>query len=721
MSSLTHVDLALGDDGVLTITLDDPAGGANTLGTGLVAELTPLLDRLEAERDTYAGIVLTSAKDTFLAGADLRMLMAAGPSEAAFITDMLNTCKAAFRRLETIGRPVVAALGGTALGGGFELALACHRRIAVDRPASRFGLPEVTLGLLPGAGGVTRTVRMFGVQRALQDFLLTGRTFTPGDALAAGLVDDVVPDVPAMLAAARAWILANPDARQPWDAAGYRMPGGTPATPALAALLPAVAATVRKQGKGAPYPAPRNIAAAAVEGAQVDLETASLIETSYVTELICGQVSTNMIKSTFWDLQHVKRGAARPADVPARAVERVTVVGAGMMGAGIAYSCATAGLTVTLHDVSLEAAERGKGYSRRLLERAVRRGRRTPAQRDEILARIEPSSDLARAAGSDLVVEAVFEDAELKRSVFAEVEAAVSPGTILATNTSTLPVTDLATGVTRPEDFIGLHFFSPVDKMALLEIVVGEKTSDTTLAHAVDVARRIGKVPIVVNDGRGFFTSRVIGRFLDEAVAMVGEGIPAATVEQAATQAGYPVGALALMDELTLTLPRRIREETRRGVEAAGGLWTSHPAEAVLDRLIDEYGRTGRSAGRGFYDYDDGRRTGLWPGLAQAFGSAPTDVPLVELGERMLFAEALDALRCLEEGVLRSVEEANVGSVLGIGFPAWTGGVIQYVNQFAGGPAGFARRAGDLAERYGDRFEPPEILRDAATTGRPIT
>jgi 3-hydroxyacyl-CoA dehydrogenase/enoyl-CoA hydratase/3-hydroxybutyryl-CoA epimerase len=723
VSSPAYFDWSVDDDRVLTLTMNDPNSRANTMNEEFVGALPPLLDRLEAERDSYAGVVLTSAKDTFFAGADLDMLMTAGPAQAGFVTNLLDTCKAAFRRLETLGRPVVAALGGTALGGGFEIALACHRRIAVDDPAVRFGLPEVTLGLLPGAGGVTRIVRMFGIQRGLKDILLTGRKFTPAEALTAGVVDDVVADPAAMLAIAKEWILANPDAHQPWDADGYRIPGGTPSTPALAAMLPAVGATVRKQGKGAPYPAPRSIAAAAVEGAQVDLETASRIETTYVTELICGQVSTNMIKAMFWDLQHVKRGAARPVDVPVRAVEHVTVVGAGMMGAGIAYSCAAAGLTVTLHDLNLDAAVRGKGYSRRLLDAAVRRGRRTPAERDAILARITPGTDLAAAARSDLVVEAVFEDPQLKRSVFAEVGAAVGPDTILASNTSTLPITQLAAAVPRPEDFIGLHFFSPVDKMELLEIVVGEKTSTTTLAHAVDFARRIGKVPIVVNDSRGFFTSRVIGRFLDEAVAMVGEGIPAATVEQAATQAGYPVGALALMDELTLTLPRRIREETRRGVEAAGGTWVSHPAEAVVDRLIDEFGRTGRSDGKGFYDYDGtngGRRTRLWPGLAATFGSVPTTLPLTELGERMLFAESLDAVRCLEEGVLRSVEEANVGSILGIGFPAWTGGVIQYVNQYTGGPAGFARRAEELARRHGDRFQPPQTLLEAAGAGTPI-
>ena len=708
------------DDGVLTITMDDPDQGTNTMNATFITQFGPLLDRLEAELHSFFGVILTSAKSSFFAGGDLHLLMAAGPQDVDRIADWLDSCKALLRRLETLGRPVVAALGGSALGGGMEIALACHHRIAVDAPGARFGLPEVTFGLLPGAGGVTRTVRMFGVQRAVQEVLLPGRRFTPAAALRAGLVDEVVADRETMMSAARAWILANPYAAQPWDAPGYRIPGGTPADPALAAVLPAVGASVRRQTRGVPNSAPRNLAAAAVEGAQVDLATASRVETQYVTELICGQISTNMIKALFFDMREVSAGASRPGDTPVSTVRQVAVIGAGTMGVGIAYVCARAGIQVRLRDLDLATAEQGKAHARRLLDAAVAKGRSTAQQRDAILDRILPTTSLAHLAGSDLVIEAVFENADLKRTVLAQAEKVVEPGALLSSNTSMLPVTELATAVTRPEDLLGLHFFSPVDRMSLLEIVVGDKTSPVALARAVDFARQIGKVPIVVNDSRGFFTSRVIGKFLDEGMAMVGEGIPPATVEQAAAQAGYPMGALALMDDLTLTLPREIREETRLGVEAGGGVWSPHPAEAVLDRMIDELGRTGRSGGRGFYDYDGGRRTGLWPGLGDAFGRTRTSTPLAELSERMLFAQSIDAIRCLEEGVLRTVAEANVGSILGIGFPAWTGGVLQYVDQYAGGLAGFTRRARELADRHGERFEPPELLLDLARKGRPV-
>jgi 3-hydroxyacyl-CoA dehydrogenase/enoyl-CoA hydratase/3-hydroxybutyryl-CoA epimerase len=388
-----------------------------------------------------------------------------------------------------------------------------------------------------------------------------------------------------------------------------------------------------------------------------------------------------------------------------------------MMGAGIAYVSAKAGLDVVLKDVSRAVAERGKSYSATILDKALARGSITSEQRDAVLARIHPTDDPADAAGADLLIEAVFEDPELKTKVIGEIAGHLDANAVLASNTSTLPITGLAEGVTRPEDFIGLHFFSPVDKMALLEIVVGEKTSDATLAKAVDIAQQISKTPIVVNDSRGFFTSRVILEFVHEAIALLGEGVPAASIEHAATQVGYPVGALALVDELTLTLLRKIREETIAGYRAAGIDRPAHPAAAVIDRMIDKFGRTGRAAGSGFYDYAEGRKVRLWPGLVDAFGATNIDIPLLDMQERMLFAEALDTIRCMDEGVLRSVADANIGSILGIGFPAWTGGVVQYINQYDGGLSGFAARATELAQRYGERFTPPASLVRKAENG----
>jgi 3-hydroxyacyl-CoA dehydrogenase/enoyl-CoA hydratase/3-hydroxybutyryl-CoA epimerase len=703
------------DAGIVVLTMDDPNQSANTLNELFNSSFKATIERLEAEKDSITGVVITSAKKTFFAGGDLNLLMSARAEDAAVLTESVNGTKALMRRLEKLGRPVVAAINGAALGGGYEIALACHHRVALDAKGSQIGQPEVTLGLLPGGGGVARTVRLFGIQNALLNILLQGQRYKPREALGLGMVDEVVDSADDLLAKAKDWIRANPDATQPWDAKGYKIPGGSPSSPAFAANLPAFPANLRKQLKGAPMPAPRNILAAAIEGAQVDIDTATRIETQYFVELVIGQTSKNMIKAFFFDLQHINSGGSRPEGYPKHTAHKVAVLGAGMMGAAIAYVCARAGLDVVLKDVSGEAAAKGKGYSEKLLVKAVSRGKMTQDAADAVLARINPTGEPSDVAGADLVIEAVFESPELKKKVFAEIEPYVAADAVLASNTSTLPITGLAEGVSRPEDFVGLHFFSPVDKMPLLEIVVGEKTNDATIAKALDIAQQIRKTPIVVNDSRGFFTSRVIGTFLNEAIAMVGEGVPPASIEQAGSQAGYPAPPLQLMDELTLTLPRKIREETKAGVEAAGGTWTPHPSDSVVDKMVLEFDRKGRSTGSGFYDYDEnGKRTGLWPGLAESFGGHITDVPFTDLQERMLFAEALETVKCFDEGVLRSVPDANIGSIFGIGFPAWTGGVSQYVEGYAGGVAGFVARANELADRYGERFRPPSSLVDRA-------
>jgi 3-hydroxyacyl-CoA dehydrogenase/enoyl-CoA hydratase/3-hydroxybutyryl-CoA epimerase len=505
---------------------------------------------------------------------------------------------------------------------------------------------------------------------------------------------------------------------QPWDVAGYRIPGGTPSSPKFAAMLPGFPANLRKQLKGAPLPAPHHILCAAVEGSQVDLDTALRIETRYLTDLARGQTSKNMIKAFWFDLNAINAGGSRPAGHPKRYASRVAVLGAGMMGAGIAYVSARNGIEVVLKDVSADAAERGKDYSRRLLDKAVSRGKLSEAQREEILGRITTTADVADLAGCDLLIEAVFENAELKRAVLAEVEPVLAADALLGSNTSTLPITSLAEGVRRSEDFIGLHFFSPVDKLPLLEIIRGERTSDAALARALDYAAQIKKTPIVVNDSRGFFTSRVIGTFVNEALSMLAEGVPPATIEQATTQAGYPVGALQLTDELNMELMAKIRNETRDAVLAAGGSYAGHPGEAVIDRML-ELGRPGRLRGAGFFDYHDGKRAGLWPGLAEQFPVTvdPARIALTELSERMLFAEAIESVRCLDEGVLNTVADANIGSIMGIGFPPWTGGVLQYINGYPGGLAGFVERAERFAEAFGARFEPPPSLRKRVDSG----
>ncbi len=715
-------------DGVVVLTLDDPNQGANTMNRAYAESMAATIERLQAEKDNIAGVVITSAKKTFFAGGDLNDLRAAGPEQAEEFAVGLRVMKGHLRALETLGRPVVAALNGTALGGGLEIALATHHRISVDDPKIVFGFPEVQLGLLPGAGGVVRTVRMLGIVQAMMGLLLQGQRVRPGKAKELGIVDELVATREDLIPAAKKWIAENPEAQQPWDAdKKYKIPGGTPRTPALAMNLPAFPANLRKQLKGANYPAPHHIMAAAVEGSQVDFDNAIEIEGRYFIDLATGQVAKNMIQAFFFDLQAVNGPRGRGDDVETFQSRKVVVLGAGMMGAAIAYVCAKAGIEVVLKDVSQEAADRGKGYSARLVEKGVSRGKTTQEKGDALLALITPTDDPSKAEGADLVIEAVFEDPAVKAKVFAEIEPFLAPGALLGSNTSTLPITGLAEGVSRPADFIGLHFFSPVDKMPLLEIIKGEQTSDETLWRALDVSKQIKKTPIVVNDSRGFFTSRVIGTFINEGISMLTEGIPPATIEQASSQAGYPAPVLQLSDELNMKLMRRIRDAAKAAMESGTG-WDGHPSEAVIDRMLDE-GRPGKLEGAGFYDYADGRRTGFWPGLAAAFPPVddPASISLRDLEERMMFAEAIETVKCLDEGVLETVSDANIGSIFGIGFPAWTGGVLQYVNQYGdpvrnpetGGPAAFVARCRELAARYGARFEPPASLVERAERNEP--
>lgn len=703
-----------GEDGIVVVTLDDPGRSVNTMNDRYLDAMDECVEELHRNKDTITGVIITSAKSSFFAGADLDGLIKATPADAASIMETLARVKGQLRKLETLGRPVVAAMNGTALGGGLEIALACHYRIGLDAAGVVYGLPEVTLGLLPGGGGLVRTVRMLGLTDALTKVLLQGQRHKPAQALEVGIIDELASSPEEMMQKARQWIAEHPDAAQPWDKPGFKIPGGTPANPKLAAVLPAYPANLRKQLKGAPMPAPRNILAAAVESTQVDIDTAFRIESRYFTELACGPIAKNMIKAFFYDLQAINSGQSRPDGQPRWQPTKVAVLGAGMMGAGIAYVCALAGWQVVLVDVSEENARRGKSYSERNLATRVQRGATTQEQAEALLGRITPTADYADLTGCDLVIEAVFEDVALKRQVFAQAAKVVASDALLCSNTSTLPITELARGVDRPADFIGLHFFSPVEKMPLIEIIRGKQTSDAAVAKAFDVTLALKKTPIVVNDSRGFFTSRVIGTYLNEGVAMIGEGIDPQTIEQASLQAGYPTGVLQLMDELTLTLARKIRNETKAAVEAAGGRYQPHPAEAVIDRMVEEFDRKGKAAGAGFYEYVDGKRTRLWPGLREHFDATNHDVDLHELGERMLFVEAIETQKCFDEGVLTSVADANIGSIFGIGFPGWTGGVAQYIEGYPGGVAGFVARADQLAAKYGERFRVPDSLRKRA-------
>ena len=715
------------DGGIAHIVLDDPNQSANTMNQayadGMERAVSSLIDDVQKDADAIKGVVVRSAKKTFFAGGDLKLMTQAGPDDGQRLFDEVEGIKAVLRRLETSGKPVVAAINGAALGGGLEIALACHHRVAAEGSYS-LGLPEVTLGLLPGGGGVTRTVRMLGLQDALMNVLLQGPQMKPAKALSVGLVDEVVPAAE-LLDRAIAWIESvqgdEEAAQQPWDRKGYRMPGGTPSTPKLAQFLPAFPASLRKQTKGAPYKAPRNIMAAAVEGAQVDFETASRIESRYLVELIVGQQFKNMTQAFFFDLNSINGGGSRPEGVEPRTFTKVAVLGAGMMGAGIAYVSAQAGMQVVLKDVSLEAAQKGKAYSEKLLAKKLERGRTTQDKVDEFLARITPTDDYADLEGCDLVVEAVFESVDLKHQVFGDLQDVVKPDALLGSNTSTLPITELAAGVKRPEDFVGIHFFSPVDKMPLVEIIAGDKTNDAAIAGALDYVQQIRKTPIVVNDSRGFFTSRVIGTFVNEGLAMLAQGVHPVTIERAGTQAGFPVGVLQLSDELNLELMKKIRVASQKAVEAEGGTWQKAPAEDVIDTMI-ELGRSSRLVGQGFYDYEDGKRQGLWSGLAEHFPVADEQPPLEDLKERLTFVMSLETIKCLEEGVLRTVPDANIGSIFGIGFPALRGGAIQYVNGYEAadgriGVEAFTERAQELAQRYGSHFEPPALLLEKAKNG----
>lgn len=708
-----------GDDGIVVLTLDDPNQSANTMNEAYVRSMGETVDRLasEVEAGDVKGVILTSAKKTFFAGGDLNDLIQAKPENAAEIEAGVTIVKDQLRKLETLGVPVVACVNGAALGGGLEICLATHHRIMVDNPKIQLGFPEVQLGLLPGGGGVVRTVRMLGLVDALMKLLMEGKRVNPQKGKEIGIVDEIVATPDDLIPAAKKWIAENPEAKQPWDQDGYKMPGGKPTSPALAQNLPAFPANLRKQLKGANYPAPHHIMAAAVEGAQTDVTNAFVIEGRYFTDLVCGQVSKNMIQAFFFDLQAVNGDRGRPEGIEPYVAKKAVVLGAGMMGAAIAYVCAKAKIEVVLKDVDQAAADRGKQYSEKLVAKGVERGKVTQEKGDELLARITPTTDPAAAEGADIVIEAVFEDPSVKEQVFKEIEPHLAPDAILGSNTSTLPITELAENVSRPDDFIGLHFFSPVDKMPLLEIIKGEKTGDEVLYKSLDFAKQIGKTPIVVNDSRGFFTSRVIGTFINEGIGMIAEGIPAPSIEQASSQAGYPAPVLQLSDELNMKLMKKIRVAAEEAGAAGGSGWDNHPSIAVIDKMLDE-GRPGKLEKAGFYSYDDdGKRTGLWEGVKAEWGGDNTDVPFEDLKERMMFIEAIETVKCMDEGVIETVSDANIGSIMGIGFPAWTGGVVQYMNGYEGGLAGFVARANELAEKYGERFTPPESLVAKAESG----
>jgi 3-hydroxyacyl-CoA dehydrogenase / enoyl-CoA hydratase / 3-hydroxybutyryl-CoA epimerase len=697
-------------DNIVTITMDMQGRSANVLNDEFGKLYADMLQKLEADKANIAGVILTSAKSTFLAGADIDNLYTLTDAKAIF--DMCETLKAGFRKLELYGKPVVAALNGAALGGGYELALSCHRRIALNNPKAQFGLPEVGLGLLPGGGGVIRLSRMLGLQNSLP-FLTEGKRLKPSEALKNGLIDELAETQEEMISKAKEWIKANPKAQNPWDIKGFKIPGGDPRNPKVAQMLPIVPAMTKKKTYGN-YPAVEAIIATAVEGAVVDIDTAFRIESRYFTSLATGKVSKNMITAFWYNLNSINAGGSRPKDVPKQVTKKLGVIGAGMMGSGIAYVSAISGIEVVLKDATVEKAEFGKSYSEKLLKKRVQKGRMTQEKAQEVLDRIKATENSADVEGCDLIIEAVFEDRGLKATVTKESEAVMDSNGVYASNTSTLPITGLAEASSRPEKFIGIHFFSPVDKMPLVEIIMGEKTSDETLAKAFDYVKQIKKTPIVVNDSRGFYTSRVFATYVLEGIAMLGEGQNPRYIESTGLKAGMPVGPLALTDEVSLSLMAHIRKQTELDFQAEGKPLPHHPAYAVSQQLLDR-NRPGKAAGAGFYEYPkDGGKKFLWPELTNIFPPAD-QVAQQELIDRMIFIQAIETVRCYEEGVLRNVADANIGSIFGWGFAPFHGGTLQFINSY--GFDAFIQRAEELEAKYGERFAVPQLLKDMAAKG----
>ena len=691
----------LADNGIAAITFDETGSPVNTMTLQWQHDLAEAADCLVRDRQRIKGVLLASAKSTFFAGAELKGVLKLKAEDAAEGFVRIEALKRSFRRIETLGRPVVSLLNGAALGGGWEVALAAHARFALDDEKVQFGTPEVSLGLIPGATGITKTVRLLGLMAA-RPYLLEGRLFGPREALALGLVDGLGESAPQLRAQALAWIADHPEAVQPWDRSDYAMPGGTPANPKIAAGLVVAPAMLAQKTRGL-YPAAQAILETMVEGAMVDYDTATRIESRKLAKTMVSQTTKNMVTAFFFDVNAIRSGKSRPRDVPKWKPSKIGVLGAGMMGAGIAHAAASRGITCVLKDVSVDKARAGLEAVRKITLPAVAKGGMTDVQQAGLLSLITPTAVAADLQGCDLIIEAVFEQRALKAAVTREAEPMLAPGGVFASNTSTMPISGLASASARPEKFVGLHFFSPVHKMKLVEIIRGTRTDDETVARAFDVVTALGKLPIVVNDSRGFFTSRVFGTFVMEGATMLAEGIPAPLIEHAALAAGMPVGPLAALDETSLALSVQVLDQTRADLAAEGRTHEAGQGELLVERMVKQLKRPGRAGGGGFYDYPQGASKQLWPELRTRFEKPELTPPSIDaLKQRLLYAQAIETARCLTEGVLTSTFEANIGSIFGIGFPAWTGGALQFIE--SEGRERFVANAAALASEHGARF-----------------
>jgi 3-hydroxyacyl-CoA dehydrogenase / enoyl-CoA hydratase / 3-hydroxybutyryl-CoA epimerase len=703
---MRHMKIETAADGFATLTLDNADESMNLVSDAFIAEMMEATAQIAAD-DGIKGVILTSGKPAFMAGADLKLLVQGYETmtlKSAYAFS--QKASAMHRAMETSGKPWVAVMNGLALGGGFELALACHYRILVDDPKAVVGLPEVGVGLLPGSGGTQRLIRIAGMKTGTE-LLLSGRAVKAAEALELGIVDAVFP-ASEMDAAARAWLATSPDPVKPWDVKGYALPEQRGLIiPEYSGQMMMASGSVAKSGYN--LPAPIAILSCVYEGAILPFDKALSVESKYFAKLLTSPVSRNIIRTTFLSKGAAERGAGRPVGIPKTEFKKIGVLGAGMMGAGIALVSAQAGVDVVLIDRDLESATKGKAYSENVLGKQIARGNMTQDKVDAIVARITPTDDFALLDGCDLIIEAVFEDIDIKAETTRKAEAIIPATTVYASNTSTLPISTLAEASARPDQFIGLHFFSPVDRMGLVEIIKGAKTSPATLAVALDFVAKLRKTPIVVNDSRGFYTSRVFQTLIHEGGAMLEEGVPPAVIENAAKAVGMPVGPLALLDELTFDLPLKIVEQA---IEQEGRKYIV-PAGVSAMKKMKAQGRSGRKTGGGFYDYPAEGGKKLWSGLAETFPvSAGYDVE--ELKQRFLYAQAIETARCREENVIETSEDGDLGAVYGWGFPAWTGGTLSYIDTI--GVAKFVTECDRLAQKFGPRFAPSAWLRERAAT-----
>ena len=705
---------AQSDNGIITVTIDQTERKMNVIGEGFNEAFATITDTFINDQDAK-GLILTSGKSTFVVGADIDQLATIETAEQAF--DLVEDLKTSLRKLETSGKPVVAAITGTALGGGLELALACHYRIAIDSPktssTTKLGLPEVKLGLLPGGGGTQRLPRLIGIQKALE-LMTQGKELRPQQALEIGFIDDVAHDNDELISKAKAWINDNPKAQQPWDKKGFKIPGGDSNHPKVVQVFSMAPAMANQKSHGN-YPAITHILSSVFEGCLTDIDNGLKIESRFFVACVLSDVSKNMINSLWTQLNSIKKGQSRPQGFERSKVSKVGILGAGMMGAGIAYVSAKAGMEVVLLDTAIEGAEKGKSYSTKLLDKAISRGRSTKDKKQALLDLIKTTTFYDDLEGCDLIIEAVFEDIDIKAECTRQSEAVIPETAFYASNTSTLPITELAKASKRPNQFIGLHFFSPVDKMPLVEIIVGEKTDDATLATGFDYVGQIGKTPIVVNDSRGFYTSRVFGTYVSEGIAMLAEGVHPRSIEVAGMKSGMPMPPLALQDEVSLSLSLHVMEQTKKAMEAEGKTFTPHPAMSVVEKMVKEFGREGKKVSKGFYDYPENGEKHLWSDLTELYPTTDEQPSQQDLVDRLLYVQANETAKCYEENVVRTVADANIGSIFGWGFAPNQGGTLQFINSV--GVDKFVARSRELAQKYGARFEPAQILVAMAAKG----